>query len=142
MLAKCLQTMLEARFPEGGMTRLERRIANYVDPRFVFFWLSKLCILWQCKRTIPPRFKGCHLSLWNWLSRTKDEMEAKYMVEEVVEPVEVQLPDPALSPTSKLIHNNENGDRCPVSVAARNQEIRVVRESWPRCVGLLETPSS
>ena len=29
------------------------------------------------------------------------------MVEEVVEPVEVQLPDPALSPTSKLIHNNK-----------------------------------
>ena len=33
-------------------------------------------------------------------------MEAKYMVEEVVEPV-VELPDPALSPTSKLIHNNQ-----------------------------------
>ena len=128
MFAKCLQTMLEARFPERGMTWLERRIANYLDPR-----LSKLCILWRCKRTIPPRFKGCHLSLWNWLRRTKEEMEAKYMAEEIAEPVEVDLPDPALSPTSKLIHNNENGDRCPVSVAAGNQEIGVVRESWQRC---------
>ena len=34
-------------------------------------------------------------------------MEAKYMVEEIVEPVEVELPDPALSLTSKLIHNNQ-----------------------------------
>ena len=46
--ATCLQTMLDVRFPERGMTRLERRIANLLD----------------------PRFKGCHLSLWNWLGRT------------------------------------------------------------------------
>ena len=104
MFAKCLQTMLEARFPERGMTLLERRIANYVDPRSVCFWLSKLCILWRWKRTIPPRIKGCH---WLSTSRTKEEMEAKYMAEEIAEPVEVDLPDPALSPTSKLIHNNK-----------------------------------
>ena len=53
------------------------------------------------------RFKGCHLSLWNWLGRTKEEMEAKYMEQVVAEPVEVDLPDPALSPTSKLLQNNK-----------------------------------
>ena len=86
--AKCLQTMLEARFPERGMTRLERRIANLLD----------------------PRFKGCHLSLWNWLGRTKVEMEAKYMPQLDVEAVEVDLPNPALSPTSKLLHNNQRNE--------------------------------
>ena len=86
--AKCLQTMLEARFPEQGMTRLERRIANLLD----------------------PRFKGCHLSLWNWLGRTKVEMEAKYMPQLDVEAVEVDLPNPALSPTSKLLHNNQRNE--------------------------------
>ena len=78
--AKCLQTMVEARFPEQGMTRLD------------------------------PQFKGCHLSLWNWLGRTKVEMEAKYMPQLDVEAVEVDLPNPALSPTSKLLHNNQRNE--------------------------------
>ena len=86
--AKCLQTMLEARFPERGMTRLERRVANLLD----------------------PRFKGCHLGLWNWLGRTKEEMEQKYMTQPDLEDVEVDLPNPALSPTSKLIHNNQRNE--------------------------------
>ena len=86
--AKCLQTMLEARFPERGMTRLERRVANLLD----------------------LRFKGCHLGLWNWLGRTKEEMEQKYMTQPDLEDVEVDLPNPALSPTSKLIHNNQRNE--------------------------------
>ena len=86
--ATCLQTMLDVRFPERGMTRLERCIANLLD----------------------PRFKGCHLSLWNWLGRTRVEMEAKYMPQVYEEAVEVDLPDPALSPTSKLIHNNQRNE--------------------------------
>ena len=86
--------MLEVRFPERGMTRLERRIANYLD----------------------PRFKGCHLGLWNWLQRTKVEMEQKYMVQLEPEEVEVELPNPALSPTSKLIHNNQRTDVGTLSV--------------------------
>ena len=89
MFARSLQARLEERFPERGMTRLERRIANFLD----------------------PRFKGIHLRLTNWLQRTKEEMEAKYMVhQEIAVSDEVDLPDPALSPTSKLLHNTQRTD--------------------------------
>ena len=32
--ARCLQTNLEVRFPNKGMDVLERRAANFLDPRF------------------------------------------------------------------------------------------------------------
>ena len=74
----------------------------------------------HCKRIISSRFKGCHLSLWNRLRSTKEEMEARYMVpDEAGEPVEVELPDPSLSPTSKLIHNNR---RTEVGVLSELQQ--------------------
>ena len=102
---------------------LERRNVSIIsDKVWSFFgpfrWRSS--VLFQ--QTIPLRFKGCHLSLWNGLRRTKEEMEARYMVQESVEPEEVELPDPALSPTSKLIHNNKRTEIGTLSVL--QQEIK------------------
>ena len=44
------------------------------------------------------------------MGRTKDEMEQKYMPQPDLEAVEVDLPNPALSPTSKLIHNSQRNE--------------------------------
>ena len=44
------------------------------------------------------------------------------MVQEAVEPEEVELPDPTLSPTSKLLHNNKRTEIGTLSVL--QQEIK------------------
>ena len=88
MFARTLQERLEERFPETGMTCLERNAANYLD----------------------PRWKGAHLRLTNKLQRTKVDMEAKYLARQDTDALEVDLPNPSLSPTSKLIFNSQRDD--------------------------------
>ena len=88
IFARTLQEKLEDRFPETGTTRLERCAANYLD----------------------PRWKGAHLRLTNKLQQTKVDMEAKYLGQQEVDALEVDLPNPSLSPTSKLIYNSERGE--------------------------------
>ena len=88
-----LQEKLEDRFPECGMTRLERKVANYLD----------------------PRWKGAHLRLTNKLQQTKLEMEPTYLGQQVDEALEVDLPNPALSPTSKLLFNSKRDEGGAVS---------------------------
>ena len=85
MFATTLQHKLEARFPEIGTNSLERCADNYLD----------------------PRWKGAHLRLTNKLQRTKLQMELKYLRNSGAEDVEVELPNPSLSPTSKLLFNSQ-----------------------------------
>ena len=86
--ARSLLEKLEDRFPETGTTRLERNAANYLD----------------------PRWKGIHLRLTNKLQQTKVDMEGKYLDQQGDDTLEVDLPNPSLSPTSKLIFNSERGE--------------------------------
>ena len=88
IFARTLQEKLEDRFPETGTTRLERCAANYLD----------------------PRWKGAHLRLTNKLQQTKVDMEAKYLGQQEVDALEVDLPNPSLSPTSKLIFNSQRDE--------------------------------
>ena len=88
IFARTLQEKLEERFPETGMTCLERNAVNYLD----------------------PRWKGAHLRLTNKLQRTKLDMEAKYLAHQDTDALEVDLPNPTLSPTSKLIFNSQRDD--------------------------------
>ena len=77
-----LRSNLEGRFPNSGMDRFERCVANYLD----------------------PRWKGVHLSINGNLESTKRDIENKW--EEVrVDPTEPRVDDRTLSPTSKLIKN-------------------------------------
>ena len=85
LFATTLQQKLGERFPEMGTDRLERCAANYFD----------------------PRWKGAHLRLTNKLQITKLEMEMKYLGNRGAQEVEVELPNPSLSPTSKLIFNSQ-----------------------------------
>ena len=84
--ARVLQTKLEERIPNKGMEKLERCVANYLD----------------------PRYKGIHLSIFNQLTLTKETMEAKWGHLLLTGPAEAELeleevPDVTLSPTSKLL---------------------------------------
>ena len=84
--ARVLQTKLEERFPNKGTEKLERCVANYLD----------------------PRYKGIHLSIFNQLTLTKETMEAKWGHLLLTGPAEAELeleevPDVTLSPTSKLL---------------------------------------
>ena len=81
--ARVLQTKLEERFPNKGMEKLERCVANYLD----------------------PRYKGIHLSIFNQLTLTKETMEARWGHLLLTGPAEAELeleevPDVTLSPTS------------------------------------------
>ena len=85
------------------MTNLERKAANYLD----------------------PRWKGVHLRLTNRLQQTKVDMKAKYLGEddvEAAEAVEVDLPNASLSPTSKLLFNSQREEQ--VRVSGLEQEMR------------------
>ena len=85
------------------MMNLERKAANYLD----------------------PRWKGVHLRLTNRLQQTKVEMKAKYLGEddvEAAEAVEVDLPNASLSPTSKLLFNSQREEQ--VRVSGLEQEMR------------------
>ena len=84
--ARVLQTKLEERFPNKGMEKLERCVANYLD----------------------PRYKGIHLSLFNQLTLTKERMEEKWgdLLKSAPAQADMELeeaPDVTLSPTSKLL---------------------------------------
>lgn len=85
------------------MMNLERKAANYLD----------------------PRWKGVYLRLTNRLQQTKVEMKAKYLGEddvEAAEAVEVDLPNASLSPTSKLLFNSQREEQ--VRVSGLEQEMR------------------
>ena len=85
------------------MMNLERKAANYLD----------------------PRWKGVHLRLTNRLQQTKVDMKAKYLGEddvEAAEAVEVDLPNASLSPTSKLLFNSQREEQ--VRVSGLEQEMR------------------
>ena len=87
-LARSLKRNLEKRFPNRGMDIQERRFANY----------------------LAPQFKGVHLLDSDRLQITKDEIEqASNRLEAVEEVEEVEEPEDniELSPTSKLMKQNQ-----------------------------------
>ena len=96
--ARELENNLEKRFPDFGMGRLERRLANYLD----------------------PRYKGIHLRAKSKFDETKKEIEdiwkenALPTEEDDDDPIEPVVEAP-LSPTSKLMQKysqrNLNVDR-------------------------------
>ena len=81
--ARALLKNLQKRFPDKGADRFERRVANYLD----------------------PRFKGIHLSVIGVLEQTKADMNEKFSDEEEREEVETTSRPSVLevSPTSKLL---------------------------------------
>ena len=82
---------LKYRFPNSGTDRFERKVANYLD----------------------PRFKGVHLGMLDCLEETKTEILATHSHDDVPE-VETES-EKSLSPTSRLLKSarskkTENND--------------------------------
>ena len=86
MFARELKDNIEARFPDKGTDRPQRRMANYLS----------------------PKFRGAHLDQYDKLETTKQEIEDKIKtyenVPDEVEPTAAENPtDTELSPNSKLM---------------------------------------
>ena len=86
MFARELKIQVEARFPDKGTDRVERRMANYLS----------------------PKFRGAHLDQYDKLESTKQEIEEKIKnYENIPDDIEVAAEqtnaDADLSPNSKLI---------------------------------------
>ena len=88
--ARVLKAQVEARFPDKGTDRVERRMANYLS----------------------PQFRGAHLDMYDKLESTKLDIEEKIRsYEDILDANHTnetpEVADVELSPNSKLIKRHE-----------------------------------
>ena len=106
--ARELQNRLEQRFPNYGTEVFERKVANYLD----------------------PRYKGCHLQTVGALEGTKSSIEERYFTQDagwlsdMVEPQEPEASNVQLSPTSRLMRELRNSQRRARTESKMQQQMR------------------
>ena len=112
--AKELKKQIEIRFPDKGTDRVQRRMANYLS----------------------PKFKGAHLDKYGKMESTKQEIEDKVKTyEDIPEEVDTEntVNDASLSPNSKLVKNHmEKMQRERTRVCVVNNKIRTEMETYEK----------
>ena len=112
--AKELKKQIEIRFPDKGTDGVQRRMANYLS----------------------PKFKGAHLDKYGKMESTKQEIEDKIKTyEDIPEEGDTEntVNDASLSPNSKLVKNHmEKMQRERTRVGVVNNKIRTEMETYEK----------